>query len=206
MIFLTRMMMDPVADKILARAKKRGTGWVFTARHIADLGGRAAVDQALSRLAKQGSIRRIARGLYDVPQVHPILGLLAPNPDAIAAAAARQAGHKLQVSPIRAANILGVSSQVPAKLVYLTDGSSRMIRAGQQVIQFKHAGPRNFLGAGTKAGIALQALRAVGRNNATPDVVNRLRARLPNDAKAELRKLARKAPQWTAPIIDAICA
>jgi hypothetical protein len=198
--------MSSVADKILARVKRHGAGRVFTARHLADLASRPAVDQALSRLVKENSIRRIAWGLYDIPQVHPVLGPLTPNPDSIAAAAAEQAGHKLQVSPARAANLLGVSSQVPAKLVYLTDGSSREIRLGRQVIRFKHAGPRNFLGAGTKAGVALQALRSLGRNNVTPDVVNHLRNSLPNDAKTDLRKLSRSAPQWTVPIIDAITA
>ena len=126
--------MITVADKILARAKRHGAGWVFSAKHMRDLGARAAIDQALGRLVRDGSLRRLARGLYDLPQVHPVLGPLSPNPDAVAAAAAEQVGHRLQISPARAANALGLSSQVPAKIVYLTDGSSRKIKAGQQVI------------------------------------------------------------------------
>jgi len=129
---------------------------------MSDVGARAATDQALGRLVRDGSIRRLARGLYDLPQVHPILGLLSPNPDAVAAAAAEQVGHRLQISPARAANALGLSSQVPAKMVYLTDGSSRKIKVGQQVIYLKHAGPRALLGAGTKA--------SDGRQNWSPEV------------------------------------
>jgi hypothetical protein len=198
--------MITVADKILARAKRHGAGWVFSAKHMSDLGTRAAVDQALGRSVKDGSIRRIARGLYDLPQVHPVLGLLSPNPDAIAAAAAEQVGHRLQISPARAANVLGLSAQVPAKLVYLTDGSSRKIKAGNQVIYLKHAGPRALLGAGTPAGVALQALRAVGKDHVLPSVVRHLHDNLPPDAKAGLQKLKFKAPHWTVPIIDAITA
>ena len=93
--------MITVADKILARAKRHGAGWVFSAKHMSDVGARAATDQALGRLVKDGSIRRLARGLYDLPRVHPILGLLSPNPDAVAAAAAEQVGHRLQISPAR---------------------------------------------------------------------------------------------------------
>lgn len=198
--------MITVADKILARAKRHGAGWVFYAKHMSDVGARAATDQALGRLVRDGSIRRLARGLYDLPQVHPILGLLSPNPDAVAAAAAEQVGHRLQISPARAANALGLSSQVPAKMVYLTDGSSRKIKVGQQVIYLKHAGPRALLGAGTKAGVALQALRAVGKDHVSPGVVRHLRENLPPDAKVGLRKLMHKAPQWAVPVIDAITA
>jgi hypothetical protein len=198
--------MNTIAYKILARAKRHGVGWVFSPKHLSDLGTRAAIDQALSRLVKDGSIRRLARGLYDLPQIHLVLGPLSPNPDAVATAAAEQAGHRLQISPARAANALGISSQVPAKMVYLTDGSSRKIKIGRQVIYLKHAGPRALLGAGTKAGVALQALRAVGKNNVTDGVVRRLRDNLPPDAKLGLRKLMHEAPQWTGPVIDAITA
>ena len=148
MIFLTDM--NTIANKILARAKRHGAGWVFSAKHLTDLGDRAAIDQALSRLAKDGGIRRLARGLYDWPRIHPVLGPLSPNLDAVAAAAAEQAGHRLQISPARAANVFGLSSQVPAKAVYLTDGSSRRIKIGNQVVYLKHAGPRALLGAGTR--------------------------------------------------------
>ncbi len=198
--------MDTITDRILARAKRQGAGWVFSAKHLSDVGDRAAIDQGLSRLARDGRIRRLSRGLYDVPKIHPVLGPLSPSSDAVAAAAAEQAGHRLQISPARAANIFGLSSQVPAKAVYLTDGSSRRIKVGNQVVYLKHAGPRALLGAGTQAGAALQALRAIGRDHVNPRVVQQLRSALSSDAKADLRKLMHKAPQWTAPLIDEITA
>jgi hypothetical protein len=204
MIFLTDM--DAIANKILARAKRHGAGWVFSAKHLTAFGDRAAIDQALSRLARDRRIRRLARGLYDVPKIHPVLGLLSPNPDAVAAAAAEQAGHRLQISPARAANVLGLSSQVPAKTVYLTDGCSRRITIGNQVVYLKHASPRALLGAGTQAGAALQALRAMGKGHVNDGIVQQLRSTLPPDAKHDLRKLMHQAPQWTAPVIAAITA
>ena len=148
--------------KVLGRVKSGAPGAVFTPKAFDDLGNRAAVDQALSRLARTGKIRRISRGVYDIPKNHPTLGPLSPDPDAVARAIAAQAGYRLQPTPARAANALGLSSQVPAQIVYLIDGSSRKITVGNHIIHFKHAGPRALLGAGTPAGVALQAIRAFG--------------------------------------------
>jgi hypothetical protein len=171
-----------------------------------DLGNRAAVDQALSRLTKAGKIRRIARGIYDIPKTHPTLGTLSPNPDAIAKSIASQGGYRLQPTPAHAANALGLSTQVPAQIVYLTDGSSRKIKIGKQVIQFRHAGPKTLLGAGTSAGVALQALRAFGPDHLTASVIQQLKRNLPPDAKTDLKRLARHAPHWMTPAIDAVTA
>jgi hypothetical protein len=192
--------------KVLKRVKAASPGAVFIPKAFGDLGNRAAVDQALSRLTKAGKIRRISRGVYDIPKNHPALGPLSPDPDAVARAIATQAGYRLQPTPARAANVLGLSSQVPARIVYLIDGSSRKIAVGNQIIHFKHAGPRALLGAGTPAGVALQAIRAFGPDHLTAGVIQQLRQSLPSDAKTGLKKLAHHAPQWMASAIDAVTA
>ena len=79
-----------VPDRIMRRARSAGRGGVFTPRDFLDVAGRAAVDQALSRLVKNGKLRRLARGLYDFPKVHPKLGLLSPTPDDVAQVAAHR--------------------------------------------------------------------------------------------------------------------
>jgi hypothetical protein len=157
-------------------------------------------------LTKSGKIRRISHGVYDVPNNHPTLGPLSPDPDAVARAIADQSGYRLQPTPARAraANALGLSSQVPAQTVYLIDGSSRKIKAGNQVIHFKHAGPRALLGAGTPAGVALQAIRAFGADHLTDGVIRQLRQNPPSAAKTGLKKLAHHAPQWMASAIEAV--
>jgi hypothetical protein len=192
--------------KVLRRINAASPGAAFTPKAFGDLGNRAAVDQALSRLTKAGKIRRISRGVYDIPKTHPALGPLSPDPDAVAKAIAAQAGYRLQPTPARAANVLGLSSQVPAQIVYLIDGSSRKITVGNQIIHFKHAGPRALLGAGTPAGVALQAIRAFGPDHLTAGVIRQLRRSLPSDAKTGLKKLAHHAPQWMASAIDAVTA
>jgi Family of unknown function (DUF6088) len=192
--------------KVLKRIKAASSGAAFTPKAFGDLGNRAAVDQALSRLTKAGKIRRISRGVYDIPKTHPTLGPLSPDPDVVAKAIAAQAGYRLQPTPARAANVLGLSSQVPAQAVYLIDGSSRKITVGNQIIHFRHAGSRALLGAGTPAGVALQAIRAFGPDHLTAGVIQQLRQSLPPDAKTGLKKLAHHAPQWMASAIDAVTA
>jgi hypothetical protein len=195
-----------VSSRLLSRMKSGAPGGVFGPRMFDDLGNRAAVDQALSRLTKAGKIRRIARGVYDIPKTHPTLGALSPDPDAIARSVADQAGYRLQPTPAHAANVLGLSSQVPAQIVYLIDGSSRKIKVGNQIIHFKHAGPRALLGAGTSAGVALQAMRAFGPDHLTAGIVQRLRRNLPSDAKTGLKELAHYAPHWMTSAIDEVTA
>ena len=198
--------MRDITLKVLKRAKAVGPGSALTPRVFDDLGNRAAVDQALSRLTKAGKIRRISRGVYDVPQNHPTLGPLSPDPDAVARAIADQSGYRLQPTPARAANALGLSSQVPAQIVYLIDGSSRKIKVGNQIIHFQHAGPRALLGAGTPEGVALQAIRAFGPHHLSAAIIQQLRQNLPSAAKTGLKKLAHHAPRWMASAIDAVTA
>ena len=114
-------LMDTVAYKIINRIHGHGRGWCFTPKHFLDLGSPEAIRISLHRLEKKGIIRRIARGLYDFPRKHPSIGVLSPNPQKIAAAISIRDSSRLQSSGAYAANRLGLSEQVPAKIVFLTD-------------------------------------------------------------------------------------
>src|SRR5688572_2529330 len=129
----------PVAASILRRIRGKGRGAVFTAADFADLGSRAAIDQALTRLAKSGQIRRLDRGVYDLPRIHPSVGPLWPAADDVAQALANQTASQLQLSGPTAANTLGLSTQVPAHVEYLTDGPSRKVVVGRLSVKLKHA-------------------------------------------------------------------
>ena len=101
---------------------------------------------------------------------------------------------------------LGLSTQVPAQIVYLTDGSSGKIKVGNRIIHFRHAGPRALLGAGTSAGVALQAMRTFGPDHLTAGIIQQLRRILPSDAKTGLKDLAHYAPHWMTSAIYAVTA
>jgi hypothetical protein len=194
-----------ISARILSRVKGHGKGWVFVAKDFLDLGSRAAVDQALKRLSADGHMRRLARGIYDFPRIHPSLGVLSPNPDAVAHAIAAKSGSRVQVSPARAANMLGLSTQVPARLVYVTDGPSRTVKVGNQTFHFKRA-KSQVAHADSQAGVVLQALRSVGKGGIDDNLLANLRNSLPLAVKTDLKRVASTTPDWTRKAIQRIAA
>lgn len=193
----------PVPDRIMRRVRAGGRGGVFTPSDFLDVAGRAAVDQALSRLAKNGKLRRLVRGLYDYPKVHPKLGPLSPAPDDVARALARETGSRAQIAGAHAANALGLSTQVPAKSLYLTDGPSRRIVLGKRVIDLRHASPKHLIAPGSPAGTVVQALRHVGPVRAA-DVARIAARRLSASDKRLLASNAVQAPTWMRPTLISI--
>lgn len=187
----------------MRRARSGGRGGVFTPSDFLDVAGRAAVDQALSRLAKVGKLRRLARGLYDFPRVHPKLGPLSPAPDDVAQALARETGSQVQIAGARAANALGLSNQVPAKSIYLTDGPSRRVVLGKRVVDLRHASPKHLIAPGSPAGTVVQALRHVGPVRAADVAQLAARHLSPNDKKT-LASTAIQAPAWMRPTLVSI--
>ncbi|WP_439896115.1 DUF6088 family protein [Rhizobium aegyptiacum] len=192
-----------VPDQIMKRARANGRGGVFTPSDFLRIAGRAAVDQALSRLAKSGRLRRLARGLYDLPKIHPKLGPLAPAPDDVAQALARETGSQVQIAGARAANALGLSTQVPAKSTYLTDGPSRRVVLGKRVVDLRHASPKHLIAPGSVAGTVVQALRHVGPVRAA-DVMHVAAQRLSASDKKTLASTAIQAPAWMRPTLVSI--
>lgn len=193
-------------DKIKRRIIGKGRGAVFTPADFLDLGSRASVDQTLSRLTDQGVIRRLARGIYDYPKTSPRLGRLSPDPDVVAVAIARKDGRVVQVSPARAANMLGLTTQVPAKAVYLTDGPSRTTQIGAQTIIMRNAAAKNLVGAGKPTGAVFQALRYLGKDGVDASVVARLSRTIDADTRRALVKDALQAPGWMRPVVLQIAA
>ena len=196
--------MESIATKVLRSIKRKGRGYVFTPDELLSIGSRAAVDQALSRLTRSGEIRRLGRGIYDYPKISARLGPLSPAPETIAEALARQEGVHLQTSGARAANALGLTTQVPGRLTFLTDGTPRSRRVGNQVIELKRAAPRKLRGAGTLAGTVLQALRYLGPEHVDDHVVEHLARLLSPSDKRELRAIANAAPGWARPAVEQI--
>lgn len=197
---------NPIDRGMLARIKARGDGWVFSPTDFLDLGTRHAVDKALSRMAAAGSIRRAARGLYDVPRQHPIVGLTAPSVDKVAKALAGKAGSRLQPTGAYAANLLGLSDQVPAKVVFLTDGRSKRVRLGKLDIVLKQTSPRSMATAGRISGLVIQALRYLGKTHVNDDTAQRLDRRLSADDRKQLLKDVAYAPAWIRDIMRRLAA
>lgn len=187
--------------QILDRMVSAPKGTVFSAAEFMDLGSRAAIDQALSRNFRLGLIRKVSRGLYDCPVADPMFGPLSPRPEAVVQAVAARDATRLQVSGGAAANALGLSDQVPMRIVYLTDGRARRIQLGKMQIVCRKASPRQMATAGRISGTVIQALRWLGRAQVDDTVVSRLRKRLPPAERRRLLDDLRYAPAWIAGVM-----
>ena len=187
-----------IENVALRRIYSLGRGSVFTPARFLDKGGRAAVDKALSRLTHAKIIRRLGRGVYDYPKTHPKLGLLAPSADNIAAALIYPLRGPLQPSGAYAANLIGLSEQVPMKAVFLTTGTPRRVRLGRREIILKRTTPRQMATAGRISGLVIQALRHLGRQRFDTCGLSALKQRLTTEDKRQLLKDAPLATGWVA--------
>ncbi|HNQ98249.1 MAG TPA: DUF6088 family protein [Treponemataceae bacterium] len=188
-----------IERRILYRIRAKGRGWVFSARHFADFGSRSGIDLALHRLSKQGKIRRLGQGLYDYPRIHEKIGVLSPSIEAVAREIADKNNSKLKIVGSQAANALGITTQVPAKIVFLTDGPTRQIKIGNQTIQLKHASPKVMTTADNGSGVVIEALKYVGRENIDERTIRKIKGFLSEFDKKELQKNLNAVPEWMKP-------
>ena len=196
--------MPSVADKIMKRVSEQDSrSWVCTPKDFLDLGSRGAVDQALSRLVKAGRLRRIGTGLYDTLRTSRVLRRPAPvDMDAAIAAIARRDAVRILPDGLAAANQLGLTTVVPAKVWFVTDGPSRTIKIDGRTVRFRHASPSVMRWTGKPSAPVAQALRWLGPDGATDTrVVSILRGRLPDDVKCDLYRNIRDLPGWALPIV-----
>jgi len=191
-----------IENKVLRSIRAKPNASVITARQFSRYGNAMAVGQALSRLAKSGKIRRIRQGLYDLPRPHPVIGQTAPDPMAAVRALMADSSAQWQVSGAYAANLLGLSEQVPGRIVVLTNGSPRQVKLDKLTLVFRRAAPRYLLGAGRPAGLVIQAIRHLRQSGAEPSKIEALRVRLDANTKTELEALMPKLPAWMQPIVQ----
>lgn len=171
------MTMSNLAAQVLAHAASMAEGASLSAKALLHLGGRAAVDQVLSRLARSGELLRAGRGVYVLP-VKGKFGTRAPEAAKVVQEWASQRGETVVGNGAAAANALGLTTQVPMRQVFLTSGRSRKLRLGSQTIELQHAPAWQLLFPGQTAGDVLRSLAWVG----------------PSGSEAALRKLKRKLP------------
>ena len=187
--------------KIRSRIYGYGRGWVFTPKHFQGLGSSAAIDSTLRRLVDDGTIRRLSRGLYDYPIQDPQLGTIAPSADAVARALVTRDAIRLQPSGAYAANVLGLSEQVPSRIVFLTDGPARKVKLGKREIHLQHTTPRNMATAGRKSGTIIQALRYLGQNQMNDQVIATIKRYIGEADRSAIQKDLRHAPAWIADLL-----
>ena len=192
---------NSIDSQIARQVQQSVPGTVFTPNVFALLGSRAAIDKALQRLVARGELRRLSRGLYDKPRYDELLGTLWPTVDAVVQALVGKDMLRTQPAGVYAANMLGMSEQVPAKIVFLTDGISRTVKAGPMLISFKRTTPRQMAAAGRLSGLLIQAFKSLGAPHITPARIERLRQSIPAAERAQVLQDIALAPAWMRPFL-----
>jgi len=189
--------METMRDQIVTRIERLGDGKAFSAKDFLDIASRTTIDVTLAELALKGTVRRVRRGLYDKPRANPTLGgTLSPDIYEAARAIARRQRWKIVPDGAWAANQLGLSTQVPSKITYLTDGPNNEVPIGRRSIVFKHARPKALAGLEGKVGLVVQALRHLGKENVGVREMEVLRAALTPSERKKLVRDARFGLDW----------
>lgn len=194
-------MKQGVENKVKSRIFGHGRGWCFTLKDFSDLGGEESIKISVHRLAKEELVQRLKIGLYYYPEKSDLFGDVPPSLEKVAKALANKYKIRIQPSGAFAANLLGLSEQVPAKVVYLTDGDSKKVNIGKRQIIFKKTTPKNMKLAGKVTGLVIQALRYIGKEHIDEKKIKIIQKNLSEADKKMLAKDAILAPNWIAKII-----
>jgi hypothetical protein len=194
---MSQTVENAVKNKIISQ----GRGWCFTPKHFLGIGSYASVRKALSELQKEKMIRRITQGLYDYPREHKTLGTIPPNIEAVARAIAEKNGAKIQPSGAYAANLIGISEQVPGRVIFLTDGPPKKLKIGKLEIIFKQATVKNMFAAGSKESLLVQALKFIGKDHIDQNTIQTVKKFLHGTNRREFEKNLQFAPQWIRQIL-----
>lgn len=194
--------MEATETKILHHIRTKPRGTLYFPEDFKSFGRDEAVRVALHRMVKGGDIARISQGIYTLPKKSNLLGKVYPSIDKVAQAIAKRDRARIMPTGAFALHALGLSTQVPAKAVYLTDGASRIIHVGNQTILFKRTSPKNLAVKGKLSGLAIQALKAIGKDQLRETIINKVIGILQQEDNSKLIHDMDLAPAWIAIIFD----
>lgn len=195
---------DSIDAALLARIRSGAKDRVWIPADFLDLGSRAAVDQALSRNCRSGVLRRAGRGLYHVPVVDPLFGVLGPDTVPFHDAITRRDNSRIFSTGAHAANALGLTDQVPMRPMLLTTGRNRSVSYGKGHLLLRHVSPRFVSTRNPTSALVILALRWIGKRFVDEDIIARLRRNLSPADIAALPADAACAPAWIAGIFRQI--
>ena len=188
------------------RINRSDMGTVYVAVDFVDISDKTSVNAYLARLVDEGLIRRILRGVYDKPEYNDFLEeYVAPSPDKVANAIARNFGWTIVPCGDTALNLLGLSTQVPAAWVYVSDGTYKEYTYDNTTIQFKRTTNKEVSKLSYKTALTVQALKALGKDKIDDMVISRLGKLLSAEEKQTMLEEAKAATSWIYEYIKQIC-
>ena len=188
--------MESIDDKVVTKIKKASRGSLFFTEDFLSFGSAKAVAKALERMVEKEEVFRVARGIYARLEKDPILGWLKPSTEAIAQAIAKRDKARIVQTGVLALNALGLSTQVPMNVVYLTDGAKRKIDLGKRKILFKNTAPKNLSAIGKISSLVIQALKEIGKDQVTESEKQIILKHLAKEEPYRLEHDIRLAPEW----------
>lgn len=194
-------MLQNLEIQILKKIGKAKGGTLFFNEQFLALGGNEAVRKALERLVKKGKLKRLAQGIYYKPLEDPVIGKLTPGIQSVAHAIAKRDKARILPAGAYAVNRLGLSTQVPLNVVYLTNGAARKVHIGNRIINFKKTAPRNLAAIGEISKLVIQALKAIGQKEVTEEQIERIQKLLKKEKHTHLEHDIRIAPEWIRKIM-----
>lgn len=197
-------MSESIEIQILNRIKKAERGVLFFAESFVSYGSTEAVKKALQRLTNSGKLDRVATGIYVRPVIDSVIGKVSPSIEAIAKAIAKRDKARIVPTGAYALNRLGLSTQVPMNVVFLTDGSARKIKIGKRSILFKKASPKNVATVGEISGLAIQALKEIGKEKVFDKEIKHIQELLKKEKPTRLEHDIRLAPAWIREIMKPV--
>lgn len=199
--------MKSIEDKILNKLYRRGKGYAFSSSDFIKEFPINNIEKALSILAQKGKIRRLTRGIYDYPEYSPLLKKeLSPDIRQVADAISRKFNLKIEASGDTALNILGISTQVPGKYIYLSNGPKKTYRILNNIsLEFKRSALKNIGFRHKESSLIVQALKSLGKENITDDVKAKIKERIDSNACSNILEDTKTSDTWIYETIKQIC-
>lgn len=193
--------LQSMESKVAKAARSKPKGFLLFPEDFAAYGSYEGVRKALQRLGEKGEIVRVAQGIYVRPKISSYIGKVLPSAEDVAQAIARRDRVRIIPTGSYALNALGLSTQVPMKIVLLTDGSPREIKVGRRTIKFKKTTPKNLLAKGQISRLAIQALKEIGNGKVQLDEEIRIIELLKREKLQDLIHDIQLAPAWIQKIM-----
>ena len=198
--------MKNISESIFYFIAGHGRGWAFSSSDLAARFARQQIDNALSDLAEANKIRRVSRGLYDYPRFSDLLQkTLSPDIDQVANAYARKFNWRIEVSGDSALNLLGLSTQIPAQYIYLSDGPSKSYDVMGVQLTFKKSSLKDIGFKHRESTLIVQALKALGKEHLNAEVFAKIREQIAKERFAKILRDTQGSTGWIYEAIKLIC-
>lgn len=187
--------------KILYKIKRNKKGSIFFAEDFFSYGDSHSINRALARLKEKEILVRLSFGIYLYPKKDDILGIIYPSLDEVAKTIAKRDKARIIPTGVYALNKLGLSTQIPMNIIYLTDGSPRNIKIGKSTIKFKKTAPRILTAKGKISSLAIQALKEIGKDNISGEQISKILNALEKEKNENIEHDIKLAPAWIRDIL-----